>query len=288
MSKISDKNTNDKSLTLKDIQNILFKKTDLEKPIDYYKYDINPSIVHIYTGDEDSEFEQTDDTNTLDIKFTDTSKKTNDSNNLNDKEPIESEKEDISNYDTEKDDIDSLLNYLPTEEDTIDDDTNVVIPDDSKYDTNVQAYTRNPYISTLIFMMPSLFMLLIILGMRGMLSFSTLVTILISFGILWYIISLIVNYSNTNAPTQTLFSLDGSINQGASNASFFNAMDTVLKAFDKEGGIINGIFNFVNYFVSYFQESLQIINIRKLYFLLTLSLTMMCLLFIITRLFSFI
>jgi hypothetical protein len=137
-------------------------------------------------------------------------------------------------------------------------------------------------------MMPSLFMLLIILGMRGMLSFSTLVIILISFGFVWYIISLIVNYSNTNAPTQTLFNPDGSINQGASNASFFNATDTVLKAFDKEGGIINGIFNFVNYFVSYFQESLQIINIRKLYFLLTLSLTMMCLLFIITRLFSFI
>ena len=96
---------------------------------------------------------------------------------------------------------------------------------------------------------------------------------------------MIINYSNTNGPTQGFFTPDGAVNGGASNASFFKTIDKVLKMFSDEGGLINAMYNFVHFFLDWFQDSLKILNIRKMYFLLTLSVVMMGFLYIMHKLF---
>jgi hypothetical protein len=278
--KNSNKNS---SVTFKDIQKILTKKTDLDSPIDYYQYDLNPKIVNIATGENESDYEQKD--SNIEIPETQTGSEIDETATGTGSQIYETQT-DISIYDNEPTDIDSNVennnnnNNLPTEDDTVDDQP----PDDSYVETPKQLYTRNPYTSTFVFLIPGLLVVLLILGLRGILSFSTMLNCLCGAALIWFVISLIINYSNKNAPNGH-FNEDGSINQSASTASFFNIIDKVLGAISNDGGLINAFYNIVYFFVGFFQESLKIMNIRKLFFLLSLIIVIMVFLYIINKLF---
>jgi hypothetical protein len=278
------KDTPTPSITFSDITKMLVEPRDIEVPVDVYQYDLEPQIVSIATGENEKEYEpryheraqsvQNSETKNEDISVAESKPE---------KEAEEKDATDISNYDNEIGYIEPPKDIeYPTEKDTVDEPEK---KDDTKLESDEQLYKRNPYVSTLVFFIPAFFMVLIVLGLRGVLTFPVLINCIGGGSIVWFILAMIINYSNTNGPTQGLFTPDGSVNGGASNASFFKTIDKVLKMFSDEGGLINVMYNFVHFFLDWFQDSLKILNIRKMYFLLTLSVVMMGFLYIMHKLF---
>jgi len=223
-------NTNS-SVSFEDIKKILTNPTDLDTPIDLYQYDTTPQIVNIATGENETPYEQTD--SDLVVPETETI--------LEEKETeidTEQDRKDITIYDSppnDNDNVNQLPNELPTEQDTVDVPEK---PDNSYMETKNQLYKRNPYSSTFVFFIPASFMILIVMGFRGMISFPTMLTCMAGGAAGWFVISYIINLSNKN--TDGHFNEDGSINQGASSAPFFNIVSKVLGAISDDGGLING------------------------------------------------
>jgi len=263
------------SFTFADAIKTLIKPTDLDKPINYYQYDTNPNIVNIITGEDD--VEKTDDTNEI--------KETEDVETTEFIQPVEKDyNNDIYQYDNEVREIPE--NLLPRNFPTMatsDDEIDIPEKDDSKEETNRQIYTRNPYISTLVFFIPAVSFVMIIMGFRGMLTFDKFVYALGGASLIWFILSWVISSSNLNAPTQGLFTSGGDVNKGSDSFGLLTISDTVLKMIDEI--LIKAIFSIVNFFTEFFKESLKIINIRKMFFLLSLSLTMMAFLYILNIIF---
>jgi hypothetical protein len=280
----TDEKTDGPSITFKDITKMLVEPRDIEVPVDVYQYDLEPKIVSIDTGENEKEYEPKHNERDKNVVNSETkNEEISEAETTPEKETDEKDATDIIQYDTDLDHVEPPPDVeYPTENDEVDAPEK---KDDTYTETEAQLYQRNPYTSTFVFFIPAFFMFLIVLGLRGILTFQVLLTSVAGGSVVWFILALIINYSNTNAPKQGLFNPDGSVNGGASNASFFNIMDKVLSMFSKDGGLLNAIYNFVQFFLDWFQESLKIFNIRKMYFLLSLSLVMMGFLYIMHKIF---
>lgn len=99
--------------------------------------------------------------------------------------------------------------------------------------------------------------------------------------LLWFFMAAGTNLMNNKAPTEGLFNLDGSINGNTPASTILKIPNIILNGLDT----LNGAFyKFVHFFTDYYVEALQIMNIRKLYFLVTLSITMMACLYVLDKL----
>jgi hypothetical protein len=284
------------SYTFADALKTLVKPTDLDKPIDYYQYDTNPNIVNIITGEGD--IEKTDDNYEM--------KEIEDVQQREFKEPVEIDyNNDINKYDIQRGEIPEKLlpiNYpdmhtSQDEKDIPEDDTTksfytrnpflsmyVFEPDDIRYDTFKKIYTRNPYLSTFVFFIPAVSFIMIILGFRGILTFNTFIYALAGSSVIWFFISWVISSTNKAASNQGLFN-SGEVNKAADTLGLLTIADNVLKMIDET--LIKALFSVVNFFTSFFRESLQLKNIRKMFFILTLSIVMMGLLFVLNLVFKF-
>jgi hypothetical protein len=309
---------NDPKITFKGIvKSLTNNKTDLDKPYFPYEYDQKAVIVNPNIGENDfdvtNKIDKDDDTfpeltitDTIDTTTTDSKFKL-----LTDKDMIDSdspyqipleiknnsseeiereddigrviqpqdeyEQQDISNYDNNFKDIAPLDYIPPAEENEID----VIPPDTSYYEPAMYAHKRNPYISTLVFFIPAFFMMLMVMGMRGLLSFTMVLTCVIGFSIVWFFTAAGINLLNNKAPTEGLFNLDGSINFNIPSKDPLIVANFIL---DSLNGIIGILYQFVHYFTDFYVQALDIMNIRKLYFLVTLSICMMTFLYIMDKL----
>ena len=305
---------NEPKITFKGIiKSLTNNKTDLDKPYFPYEYDQRAIVVTPNTGEKDfdvtNKIDKDDntfpeltitDTNTTDSKFkllTDKDMIDSDSpyqmpleikNNeesadgadgagIQQQEENEEEQQDISKYDADFKDITSLDYIPPAEKDEID----VIPPDDSYYEPAMYAHKRNPYISTLVFFVPAFFIMLMVMGMRGLLSFTMVLTCVIGFSIVWFFMAAGINLLNNKAPTEGLFNLDGSINSGIPSKDPLKVANFILDTLNELIGIF---YKFVHYFTDYYVQALDIMNIRKLYFLVTLSIIMMAFLYILDKL----
>ena len=303
---------NDSPITFKGIvKSLTNNKTDLDKPYFPYKYDQRANIITPNTGEKDFDVTNKidkDDNTFPELTITDTNITNSKFKLLTDKDMIDSEspyqmplkiinenehaineieptddnedeneQQDVSKYDSNFKDV-SPLDYIPPAEK---DEKDEVIPDDSYYEPAMYAHKRNPYISTLVFFVPAFFIMLMVMGMRGLLTFTMVLTCVIGFSIVWFFMAAGINLLNNKAPTEGLFNLDGSINSGIPSKDPLKVANFVLDLLNELIGIF---YKFVHYFTDYYVQALDIMNIRKLYFLVTLSIIMMAFLYILDKL----
>jgi hypothetical protein len=264
------------SYTFADALKTIIKPTDLDKPIDYYQYDTNPKIVNIITGEDDIEKTET----TEEIQEIE-DVKTPEFNQPDEKDY----NNDINQYDNEGGEIpEKLLPINYPNMFTSDDERDIPEKDDTKYENPTQIYTKNPYISTLVFFIPAISVVLLIMGFNGVLTFDKFLYALGGSSLLWFIISWFISISNKNTP-QGLFTSGGEVNTGSDTTTILSRINDALKLIDEI--LIKTLFSIVTFFTDYFRESLKIKNIRKMFFLFSLSLTMMAFLFILNTIFPF-